>query len=56
MAERREYPELLHVTRGQYRVRRSDHQAWKDGRWTLAERERADLQWERMRAKLLGLR
>lgn len=43
MAARREYPELLHVTRGVYRVRLVDHQAWLEGRWTLAEAAAADL-------------
>lgn len=43
MAERREYPELLHVTRGEYRVRRADHEAWAAGRWTSAERAHTEL-------------
>ncbi len=52
MAERGEYPELLHVTRGEYRVRTTDHEAWEQGRWTLTEKARADLAWERAREKL----
>ena len=43
MASRGEYPELLHVTRGIYRVRLTDHQAWLEGRWTHAEAAAADL-------------
>jgi len=56
MAERREYPELLHVTRGEYRVRRADHEAWVQGRMTMAEQARAELQWYRVREKLTGAR
>lgn len=52
MARRREYPELLHVTRGVYRVRRTDHEAWMEARWTSAEMAREELQAERMRAAL----
>lgn len=47
MARRREYPELLHVTRGEYRVRRSDHEAFKAARWTSAEMAREELQAQR---------
>jgi hypothetical protein len=54
MADRGEYPELLHVTRGIYRVRRVDHEAWKAGRWTSAEKARSFLMHERARAILLG--
>lgn len=53
MAERREYPELLHVARGEYRVRLEDHEAFIAGRWTSVEKARADLQWERARELLL---
>ena len=43
MARRGEYPELLHVSRGVYRVLRVDHEAWVSGRMTrrLDQRELA---------------
>lgn len=53
MAERGEFPELLHVDRGEYRVNRVDYEAWFEGRWTQAEKARADLQWERERERML---
>lgn len=53
MARRGEYPELLHVTRGAYRVLRTDHEAWKQGRTTSAEQARAELMAERAKAELL---
>jgi hypothetical protein len=37
MVRRGEYPELLRVARGEYRVRVADHEAWKAGRWTGVE-------------------
>lgn len=56
MAAKGEYPELLHVTRGAYRVRASEHEAWMASRWTKAEQARADLAWERVRAQILSSR
>ena len=53
MAERGDYPELLHVDRGAYRVRRVDHEAWKQGRWTNAEKARTELLCERAREAVL---
>jgi hypothetical protein len=53
MAERGEYPQLLHVCRGQYRVRRTDHEAWLAGRWTKAEQEMADFHAARIEASIL---
>jgi hypothetical protein len=47
MSRKGEYPELLHVTRGRYLVRRSDHEAWMSARWTSAECARAELVAER---------
>lgn len=52
MAERGEFPELLHVTRGEYRVRRTDYEAWQAGRWTRAEMARSELEWHRMQREL----
>jgi len=52
MSRRKEYPELLHVTRGTYRVRRIDHEAWESARMTSAEMAREELQAERDRAAL----
>ncbi|MFY9341145.1 MAG: hypothetical protein WAT39_01560 [Planctomycetota bacterium] len=54
MSRKGEYPELLHVTRGVYRVRRVDHESWMAARWTSAEVAREELQAERARAALLG--
>lgn len=54
MSERREFPELLHVTRGEYRVLRSDYEAWRQGRTTSAVLARAELLLERARAELMG--
>lgn len=54
MAERGEYPELLRITRGVYRVRAGDHEAWLASRWTSAEAARAELLHERAKAQLLG--
>lgn len=54
MAERGEFPELLHVTRGQWRVLRSDYEAWRQGRTTSAVLARAELMLERARAELMG--
>lgn len=54
MAARGEYPELIHVTRGQYRVLRSSHEAWLAGRTTSAVLARAELMLERARAELMG--
>jgi hypothetical protein len=53
MARRGEYPELLHVTRGAYRVRKTDHDAWEAARWTKAEMAREELMAERARELLL---
>lgn len=50
MARRGEYPELLHVSRGVYRVRRVDHESWIEGRMTKSEMAREELVAERMRA------
>lgn len=50
MARRREFPELLHVTRGEYRVRRTDYEAWEQARMTSSEMAREELAAERMRA------
>lgn len=52
MARRREFPELLHVTHGQYRVRRSDYEAWEQARMTSAEMAREELQAVRDREAL----
>lgn len=54
MARRRDFPELLHVTRGVYRVRRTDYEAWESGRMTSAEMAREELAAERMRAACAG--
>ena len=54
MASRREYPELLHVTRGIYRVRRIDHEAWMEGRWTFAEEAAARLTVEAVKGKVVN--
>ena len=54
MARRGDYPELLHVSRGIYRVRRIDHESWMAARWTGAEMAREELAAERIRAELLG--
>jgi hypothetical protein len=54
MAQHGEYPELLFVSRGNYRVLRSDHEAWKQGRTTSAIMARAELQLERAKAALQG--
>ena len=54
MARRGEYPELLNVTRGVYRVRKTDHQAWMQSRWTRAQMASDELEAERMRAALGG--
>jgi hypothetical protein len=43
MSDRREYPPLLRVTRGQYRVRRQDHEAWMEENWTEGRQARAEL-------------
>ncbi len=56
MARRREFPELLHVTRGTYRVRRTDYEAWESARMTSAEMAREELAAERMRAACAGER
>jgi hypothetical protein len=56
MARRGEYPELLHVTRLRYLVRKADHEAWMEGRWTSAEVAREELKAERMRAAALGVK
>lgn len=53
MSERREYPELLRVTRGVYRVRRQDHEAWMEQNWTEARKARADLLAEQAKYLLL---
>src|SRR5690606_8317598 len=53
MAERGESPELLFVTRGEWRVRKSDHEAWEQGRWTCAMQARQELEWARVRGALL---
>jgi hypothetical protein len=53
IARRREYPELLHVTRGVYRVRKTDHEAWEAARWTSAEMAREELAAERAREAIL---
>jgi len=49
MAERGEYPELLHVTRGVYRVREDDHRSWMASRWTKAEQARVELTYWRIK-------
>lgn len=56
MARKREFPELLHVTRGKYRVRRTDYEAWLQGRMTGAEMAREEIAAERMRAAVAGRR
>lgn len=52
MAERGEYPELLRVTRGVYRVRSDEHRSWMASRWTKAEQARAEITYWRMRETL----
>lgn len=54
MAAAGDYPELLRVSRGCYRVRRADHEAWMAGRWTMAESARAEIEWWRVKAQMLG--
>lgn len=54
MSRRGEYPDLLHVTRGQWRVLRTDHEAWKHGRTVSAEAARAELMHERAKEALEG--
>ena len=56
MAERGEYPELLRVTRGEWRVRASDHEAWVAGNWTSALMARSELLMERARAAMVERR
>lgn len=53
LARRGEYPELLRIGRGQYRVRRVDHEAWYRANWTQAREARADLLAEQARAECL---
>jgi hypothetical protein len=54
MSRRGEFPELLHVSRGVYRVRRADYEAWEAARMTTAEMAREELQAERIKAQLAG--
>lgn len=54
MASKRQFPELLRVAKGTYRLRRSDYEAWKAARWTAAEEARAELEWHRIRQSLTG--
>ena len=53
MSDRREYPPLLRVTRGQYRVRRQDHEDWLAANWTEGRQARAELLAEHARYLLL---
>lgn len=55
MARRREFPEMLHVTRGVYRVRSTDLAAWQEARMTSSEMAREELAAERMRAAARGV-
>lgn len=52
MALRGEFPELLHVTYGEYRVRRQDYAIWQASRMTSGEVARAKLQEARIRQAL----
>ncbi|MBL8738426.1 MAG: hypothetical protein JNL12_18490 [Planctomycetes bacterium] len=54
MARRRQFPELLHVKRGTYRVRHTDYEAWESARMTSSEMAREELAAERMRAAASG--
>lgn len=54
MARRREFPELLRVSRGVYRVRRTDYEAWEAARMTSAQMAREELTAERMRGATRG--
>jgi len=54
MSKRGEYPDMLHVTRGQWRVLRTDHEAWKQGRTVSAESARAELMHERAKEAMEG--
>ena len=54
MSKRGGYPELLFVERGKWRVLRTDHEAWLQGRTTSALVARAELMLERARAELMG--
>lgn len=56
MARDGQFPEMLHVSRGCYRVPRIDYDAWKQSRMTSAEMAREELQFERDKAKLAGRR
>ena len=49
MAQRGEFPELLHVTGRHYLVRRQDYAIWQQSRMTSGEAARAKLQEERIR-------
>lgn len=52
MAVRGEFPELLHVTHNEYRVRRQDYAIWQQSRMTSGEVARAKLQEARIRQAL----
>lgn len=54
LAKRGKFPELLHVDRGEYRVRRVDYEAWERGNMTSAEAARDELHAERVRAATMG--
>lgn len=54
MARKGEFPELLHVTRGTYRVRRVDYESWEQARMTSSEAAREELRAERIKMQLAG--
>jgi predicted DNA-binding transcriptional regulator AlpA len=53
LAKRSEFPELLRIGRGQYRLRRTDYEAWYRAAWTKEREARADLLAEQIRHELL---
>lgn len=54
MSARGDYADLLRVSRGVYRVRRVDHDAWIAERWTSAEKAADDMRAQTMRAAVRG--
>ena len=52
MARAGQFPEMLHVSRGEYRVPQLDYESWKASRWTSAEKAREEMQFERDKAAL----
>jgi hypothetical protein len=53
MAINREFPELLHIRRGVYRIRKRELESWLQSRWTFAELDNAALRAAQIRDELL---